>query len=152
MLVYTAKICFSAWAITWPIVTTGHDRMEDIGSLPGGYAPASSSPPPSGGTGGRSSAGRGSGRGPTKGRSNRGRTVLTEKQRTILTACFQHNPKPDALLKVITLDFFKAAEYDIFILNKILKGNNNRNNFKTKLAPILLGAASRNDRPKCQSH
>ena len=30
----------------------------------------------------------------------RGRTVLTEKQRTILTACFQHNPKPDALLKV----------------------------------------------------
>ena len=40
------------------------------------------------------------GMGPGKGRSNRGRTVLTEKQRTILTACFQHNPKPDALLKV----------------------------------------------------
>ena len=40
------------------------------------------------------------GLGPGKGRSNRGRTVLTEKQRTILTACFQHNPKPDALLKV----------------------------------------------------
>eukprot|EP00090_Calanus_glacialis_P030064 TRINITY_DN4832_c0_g1_i1.p1 TRINITY_DN4832_c0_g1~~TRINITY_DN4832_c0_g1_i1.p1 ORF type:complete len:469 (-),score=47.87 TRINITY_DN4832_c0_g1_i1:419-1825(-) len=39
------------------------------------------------------------GMGPGKGRSNRGRTVLTEKQRTILTACFQHNPKPDALLK-----------------------------------------------------
>ena len=38
--------------------------------------------------------------GPGKGRSNRGRTVLTEKQRTILSACFQHNPKPDALLKV----------------------------------------------------
>ena len=38
--------------------------------------------------------------GPGKGRSHRGRTVLTEKQRTILTACFQHNPKPDALLKV----------------------------------------------------
>ena len=38
--------------------------------------------------------------GPGKGRSNRGRAVLTEKQRTILSACFQHNPKPDALLKV----------------------------------------------------
>jgi len=43
--------------------------------------------------------GAGSSTGSGKGRSHRGRTVLTEKQRTILTACFQHNPKPDALLK-----------------------------------------------------
>ena len=44
------------------------------------------------------------GSGSGKGRSHRGRTVLTEKQRTILTACFQHNPKPDALLKASATD------------------------------------------------
>ena len=51
---------------------------------------------------------RGSGSG--KGRSHRGRTVLTEKQRTILTACFQHNPKPDALLKVPVYLFNNKVE------------------------------------------
>ena len=64
-----------------------------------GYLPSSSPNPPSSKRG----TGSGRGRGPGKGRSNRGRTVLTEKQRTILTACFQHNPKPDALLKVNTV-------------------------------------------------
>jgi len=66
---------------------TGPERLEDSGAT--GNRTKSFSP----------SSSRGRGRGPGKGRSNRGRTVLTEKQRTILTACFQHNPKPDALLK-----------------------------------------------------
>ena len=73
------------------VLLLGQDRLEDTGAT--GHRtksdPFSPSPPS-----------RGRGRGPGKGRSNRGRTVLTEKQRTILTACFQHNPKPDALLKV----------------------------------------------------
>ena len=102
-----------------------------------------------------SASGRGGGRGPAKGRSNRGRTVLTEKQRTILTACFQHNPKPDALLKVNSL--FSLIHKSIIqknLFNLSILFSKFQCNKYLKLKPLLpqLGTASRNDRPKRASH
>ncbi|XP_023339750.1 insulin gene enhancer protein isl-1 isoform X2 [Eurytemora carolleeae] len=85
------------------------EGLEDRGAT-GTSDPFSPSPPS-----------RGRGRGPGKGRSNRGRTVLTEKQRTILTACFQHNPKPDALLKLVEMTGLNARVIRVWFQNRRCK-------------------------------
>ena len=129
------------------VLLVGQERMEgleDRGAT-GASEPFSPSPPS-----------RGRGRGPGKGRSNRGRTVLTEKQRTILTACFQHNPKPDALLKVVT--FFKLIlQSRIFKLFKICRFSNYIQQVfwdseESGWPDFVLGTAGRNDGVECSSN